>query len=1009
MKKKVVLGVLIIVLVMLVGGILTLVCNRSEMEADDIPILELTEIQDEVEIEQEWELFGEEESVQQELPVEENDYENTTAYNDILISDVENSVANETINVSDNQVKEELIDIQLDTDNDGAEDYIEDYFGTDKAKEDTDGDGLSDFTELYALVLDPLKTDTDGNGVSDAQEDLDGDGLSNILEFQISASIMQTDTDEDGLSDYDECMVYGTSPIIEDTDADGVSDSRELEMGTNSLVPEETFYTIVTAEDEDMVEVSVETTLSGTQVETLTVEKYENDFFFPTNMPGYIGGAYDFSVDGEIGEATIKFKFDLNLLADATFEPVIYYFNEEKQELEELVTTVDGNVASAQVTHFSKYILLDKNEFEGVFEWKNAGGNIGYEEIEVVFVIDQFPSMQSYDYTNEIITIGCNLVDQFPDNCKFGIEKYVSYRATYTELRTDKKEVKKIIESKSPYTQLDDVPMYSAIQDAIELLDTSTDNKLKLVMVLCDDQATDTYNHSRTIKIANDNNIKIYIIKFNDYDIEYNKEYLKPLAYETGGKFYLASEFLQEEDLYTDINNEIDIEADRDGDGISDYNEDNLVMFNGVSIKLDKNNPDTDGDGLLDGEEVEKISYQYNENHTQVKISAKFLSNPTKEDTDWDEISDAEELIIGTSPIHMDTDGDDLFDGFEYQYGYDPLTVDNDGDGSSDYQEYLDGTDPYTYTKSWDEHVWDFIYGFVFGDFIAETDSLAVVSGQILSSFIPYIDIRDVAGNLKNGDWGFAGLSALGLIPAYGDAAKAAGKVGKFVIKNIDEVPKVVGLMEFVNKNLPDVAKLLGKSDEFVEAAKQLAKSDNIKLTRSQRKVLTETIENAGLSQYLIKTSNSLDLKEPVKIGAEVWENGPCKRGNLIDRFINKHDGTMGLGVNFPIADRVDNRILVSTKSIDLAAQSYQNPSKLKSLLNKYASDLDNIEAKYFNQEGILQWGNGIKLSIEHYDSKALEIVLPDTIITENTLAVLNEFKAAMEKNGMEVWYRITQ
>ena len=54
------------------------------------------------------------------------------------------------------------------------------------------------------------------------------------------------------------------------------------------------------------------------------------------------------------------------------------------------------------------------------------------------------------------------------------------------------------------------------------------------------------------------------------------------------------------------------------------------------------------------------LSYQYNENHTQVKISAKFLSNPTKEDTDWDEISDAEELIIGTSPTSMDTDGDDL-------------------------------------------------------------------------------------------------------------------------------------------------------------------------------------------------------------------------------------------------------------------------------------------------------------------------------------------------------------
>ena len=77
------------------------------------------------------------------------------------------------------------IDLELDTDNDGVQDYLEDYFGTDKNKTDTDGDGLSDFVELYPLVLDPLNIDTDGNGVNDADEDLDGDGLSNICEFTI--------------------------------------------------------------------------------------------------------------------------------------------------------------------------------------------------------------------------------------------------------------------------------------------------------------------------------------------------------------------------------------------------------------------------------------------------------------------------------------------------------------------------------------------------------------------------------------------------------------------------------------------------------------------------------------------------------------------------------------------------------------------------------------------------------------------------------------------------------
>ena len=83
-------------------------------------------------------------------------------------------------------------------------------------------------------------------------------------------------------------------------------------------------------------------------MQSVNVEKYENEFFFPTDMPGYIGGAYDFSVDGEFDSATIQFEFDESLLENASFEPVIYYFNEEQQALEELETIVDGKMASAK-------------------------------------------------------------------------------------------------------------------------------------------------------------------------------------------------------------------------------------------------------------------------------------------------------------------------------------------------------------------------------------------------------------------------------------------------------------------------------------------------------------------------------------------------------------------------------------------------------------------------------------------------------------------------------------
>ena len=916
----------------------------------------------------------------------------------------DNNVANRTTE----EKNESDIDLELDTDNDGAEDYIEDYFKTDKNKTDTDGDGLNDFIELYSLVLDPLSTDTDGNGVLDGDEDLDSDGLTNITEIRIHTSILHSDSDEDGLSDADENIRYGTEPNKKDTDEDGVSDPKEIEMGTNPLVCEETFYTVAKAENEDTVKVSVEANLSGEQVETLSVKRFESEFLFPTSMPGYIGGAYDFSVDGEFSVATIKFAFDEALLTDENFEPVIYYFDEENQVLEEIETTVNGNVASANVTHFSKYILLNGKVYRNAFVWRKVENPTEYSGVEAIFVVEKSYTILDNDVSDHRLEVGCSIVDVLPDETRMSIAKFAdSYGYWKCLVENNKEGIKASMNLPHSYVHKDKFKdrMYSTIQTMLGIYESTDDTVLKIMIVLADDSTCDTDLYSKVVEAATEKNVKIYVVGYGSGDFSF----IKRLAEKTGGEFYYSKNADQLIEKMDEIEITIDTTTDSDGDGIPDYYEDNLLMFNGVSIKLDKNNPDTDGDGIPDGEEIKGFHYHYSADRTRVAITAKLESSPLAEDTDLDGLSDEEEIIIGTKPINIDTDDDGLIDGIEYVEGYDPLQKDADGDGRGDTQEYMYGTNPYVYNKDWNEYVWDFICGFVAGDFITDTDSMPLVAGQILSSFIPGSDIRDIVGNLVHGDYLFAGLSAAGNIPVGGDALKAAGKVGKFVGKNIDEIPKVVDLCEFINKNLPEVAKVLGKSDEFVEVAKQISKADNLKLTRQQRKVLMEMFENAGVSHYLIKTSDIPDLKKAVDIGEEVWENGACKRGSLIDVHINKHDGTTGLGVNFPVADRVEKRILVSTKSIDVAAQSYQNPSKLRSMLNKYANDLNNIEAKYFDSSGKMEWVTGKPLSINDYDKKALEIVLPNTVITESTLTVLNEFRDEMEKSGIEVWYRITQ
>jgi hypothetical protein len=67
-------------------------------------------------------------------------------------------------------------------------------------------------------------------------------------------------------------------------------------------------------------------------------------------------------------------------------------------------------------------------------------------------------------------------------------------------------------------------------------------------------------------------------------------------------------------------------------------------------------------------------------------------------DSDGDQLSDEEELEVGTDPNNYDTDGDGLSDGSEVNpdgWGTNPLSADTDGDGYADGDElFVYGTDP---------------------------------------------------------------------------------------------------------------------------------------------------------------------------------------------------------------------------------------------------------------------------------------------------------------------------
>ena len=575
-----------------------------------------------------------------------------------------------------------------DTDGDGLPNYLECYFGTALDVSDSDNDGLTDFQELYYFGYEVLAEDSDNNGVCDCDEDADNDELSNLKEFEIGTDPLDNDSDNDKLLDGEELQL-GTSPIMEDTDNDSINDYDEFKLTTmNALFNAENgMYTAVFSANtmdidyDKTVIPSVTLTADAEGILSFNIQRVESNYLLNPSMKGYIGAAYEFTTDGIMESAELTFTYDQTLIdsekiTSPNFCPTIYYYNSEEGIIEEVEGQVwIGNQVTVNLSHFSTYILADKNDLETFWqetmEVKDETNLVTCNH--VVFVMDKSGSMASNDSSNIRASLLKAFCSRLGKNDKIGLIGFSDYAVKYTQtVSNDKNVINNAIlafESQEDYgnTYLNDALRLASTM----LQSTNDDNAKKSIFVLTDGITMDHVMPS-FLQALNEAGISIYSVGLGNV----SASYLQNIADSTNGKYFYAKTSFDLTDVFTDFEDTI-TDYDLNKDGLSDeltkeICQGHISTFTGTKVfcaekdeetweetynELMKND-DYDGDGLKNGEEIGVF-----------KLFGKYFicfnSSPEIIDTDCDGYSDYEEVSdLNTSP----TVPNYIIDSADYRY-----------------------------------------------------------------------------------------------------------------------------------------------------------------------------------------------------------------------------------------------------------------------------------------------------------------------------------------------------
>ncbi len=625
--------------------------------------------------------------------------------------------------------------------------------------------GESELPSVISMRIgsDPFKEDTDGDGLRDEFELLRLGLLTNVSSaYTNGASDASSDLDGDGLTNLEE-QGHGTDPLVADTDKDGVSDRDEASAGTNPLAKDS---------DGDGLDDDGERRLG-----TNPNNPDSDGDGVPDGSESYSGQR----IVGKVGAVIIEGVGDVSKTT--------------------IVADASGFIALAEVPGGIGSVV----NAETTSSYTHARIEIPYDEASLGGIPEGNLRMYYYDNnTHSVQLLPVQGVDT-AENYVWAEVTHLSYFGLY-----DYNAYVSIWNSGSNPT----TPEFSAgdtIRIKANVRNIGAGSASNVKVEFREERQTGTLIGTTTIA-----------------SISAGGSALTSIEWTVKAGVSQVCVNVDPSNLIVEVSEEnnrackgLSKVVDSDGDGLTDYDENNgmRTSIGDIIIKTDPNDPDSDDDKLTDGEEM------------GMRYSDKYYlnSNPTKIDSDGDGLDDFEEFDFGTDALNRDSDGDGIIDSIDT----DPLVKDI--------------AEPAPIVL---EIARDIVLGAAFGEAGIEGGNLNWLVGDMASSpyylvgwigfsLVPVIgaaaDARDALQAFIKGDELGAALNAAGVFSGLGDAIKVSGGVGTFVTKYPSKVSDVAKILaKHVLKYVPDsvikaTLKAIYKTGE-IEAL--LNKGVNIKVIR---------------------------------------------------------------------------------------------------------------------------------------------------------------------------------